>query len=688
MGLRSVWRLTRDEITTVRDAARTGGRRAALVARARHRLLLDDVDAQRILALESRVAELDSRLSDRESDAARQSADRADLAAVVEKLARAEVSVEQGLGAVLRQGAVSAFQARIGPVTTWVRTVELASAPTVSVVLPTRDRSRLLERAVDSVLAQEYRTWELVVVDDGSTDGTPALLERLASVDDRIVVVRTGGAGVGAARNAGLAAATGPIVCYLDDDNAMEPLWLKAVAWAFGQDPGLEVLYGARVAESDHGDGSSDPLPYLHFEPFDRERLEAGNFIDLGVLAHLRELPEAYFDESLRSLVDWDLVLRLTAERAPLTLPVVASIYTTSAPDRLSRTQSYAASESAVRVRMLRDRPLRVLAYNSLFPLVPETYIADEMKALTDNGYVLAWCTHRRLPSPVDVREPTYADLDAAVAGFEPDLLFLFWATFASEQFDELDRIGLPFAVRVHSFDSEPGLVERVRDHPLCVGVWAYPHHARQVPGVRELVPLLTDTERFPQAEPERTIVLSASAGLPKKNWPFLVEAFAELARKGVDCRIIIGLTYRHEDEPDRILDLIEASGSSVQLSVDVPHDQVIDLLGRTALVVYSGTLRERFGMPRSIVEGMYAGTSVLLPNRWESRSVAGPDCRTYERPDDIVRHALEVLAGGPEIEEERAANRRLAEIRYADPALATAFAVQLAGALSAWRCR
>ena len=86
------------------------------------------------------------------------------------------------------------------------------------------------------------------------------------------------------------------------------------------------------------------------------------------------------------------------------------------------------------------------------------------------------------------------------------------------------------------------------------------------------------------------------------------------------------------------------------------------------------------FGMPRSIVEGMYAGTSVILPDRPEAPLVAGPGCRTYQRAGDIVGHCLEILSGGPDIDRERRRSRRFAADDFADPALATMFTAQLAG--------
>ena len=711
MRLRTVFSVTRQELATVRDVVRAQGTRVALVSRVRHHFGIDD-EVRRIAELEARVAALEEAatihsvstaelstvlghhgkaIEDRRLDAVRaeERADRSEqllhgrLDALVDRTADELLRRDNEL---LRRNAVDDLAARIAPVTTWVRAAELGEGPRVSVVLPTRDRPALLERAVTSVRAQEYTNWELVVAVDGGSPDTHRVLDRMAAEDERIRVVRIEPGGQAVARNAALDAATGELVCYLDDDNTMEPLWLKAVVWAFGREPDATVLYGARVADVDPGTGRSG-LPYLQLEPFDRAHLEVGNYIDLGTLAHRNGLPGAWFDTGLEALVDWDLILRLTEECEPSVLPVVSTVYRTDAPDRVSHARDYGASESAVRVRMLRRRPTRVLAYNALFPLVTETYIPDEMRALTDNGMTLAWCTMLLSDSPVVVEEPTYEDLDEAVRRADPDVLVLFWATFAVEQLADLERIGRPFAVRVHSFDFDRSTVERLRDHPLCIGVWAYPHLAATVDGVHPLVSLLTTGGPAPGPGHECTVVLSVSAGLPKKDWPVLVRAFAELARSGADCRIIVGRTYLHHDEPDVVRELIAESGAPVSLVVDVPHDEVLAQLADTALVVYSHTPGEyAFGMPRSIIEGMHAGTSVLLPDRSEAELVAGPGCRTDVGVDDIVRHGKEVLAGGPAIEGERAANRRFAEEHFADPALATRFATDLAGALARWR--
>ncbi len=228
-------------------------------------------------------------------------------------------------------------QARVW--TTMAR-LELDSVPRetcVSVVLATRNRAEFLTRAIASVAGQTHSHWQLVVVDDGSDDElTPALLEGFE--DPRIVVVRQEHRGLSSARNAGLDRATGDYIAYLDDDNVLHPNWLRAVVWAFDLHPNSDVLLGCRIIDDWQRalGGLSGGTTGLQVPVFDREALIRGNIADIGMLAHRRSLRSARFDEDLSALEDWDLLLRLTDRRAPLMIPAIACLYTTTAPGRLS----------------------------------------------------------------------------------------------------------------------------------------------------------------------------------------------------------------------------------------------------------------------------------------------------------------------------------------------------------------
>jgi glycosyltransferase involved in cell wall biosynthesis len=186
-----------------------------------------------------------------------------------------------------------------------------------------------LARAIESVLRQVHQSWELLVVDDGSVDDTGAVLE---AVDDpRVRVFASGGEGDVIARNVALERATGEVIAYLDDDNIMLPLWLKAVAWAFERHPDDHFLYGARIFET-----WADNLPELQFEGFDRQLLGRTNYIDTSVIAHRRGSGELRWDNDIAFAADWELASRLAADRPPVLLPVRAVLYGTSATGRRS----------------------------------------------------------------------------------------------------------------------------------------------------------------------------------------------------------------------------------------------------------------------------------------------------------------------------------------------------------------
>ncbi len=100
----------------------------------------------------------------------------------------------------------------------------------VSVIIPVYNTGRYLPRCVDSVLRQSYQKFELILVDDGSTDGSAEVCRKLADADKRIKLVSVQHGGVAAARNAGLAAASGERVSFVDSDDAVSPHFIEVLS--------------------------------------------------------------------------------------------------------------------------------------------------------------------------------------------------------------------------------------------------------------------------------------------------------------------------------------------------------------------------------------------------------------------------------------------------------------------------
>ena len=199
----------------------------------------------------------------------------------------------------------------------------------VSILVPAYNAAGFLEETVRSVLAQTHREWELLLIDDGSTDATPALLGSLSRLDPRIRTFRQENAGTQAARNFGLRHARGDWVALLDHDDLWLPRKLERQLEIAREHPGAELLFcnfsrwnGER--ELDRHFTREDRLPSgAVLEKLARHCL----FGALTVLVRRDALSRAGgFDTRFLRCGDWDLWLRLAEQgvEARGTLEVLA----------------------------------------------------------------------------------------------------------------------------------------------------------------------------------------------------------------------------------------------------------------------------------------------------------------------------------------------------------------------------
>ncbi len=105
----------------------------------------------------------------------------------------------------------------------------------VSIIIPVYNRSAYLEESINSVLAQTYQNFEIILIDDGSTDNTLDMCIRLSEEDSRIKVLLQNHAGVSAARNIGIDAAVGEFVFFIDSDDAIHSVLLEALVTALNE---------------------------------------------------------------------------------------------------------------------------------------------------------------------------------------------------------------------------------------------------------------------------------------------------------------------------------------------------------------------------------------------------------------------------------------------------------------------
>lgn len=200
----------------------------------------------------------------------------------------------------------------------------------VSIIIPARDAAATLPAALDSVLEQRFDDWEAIIIDDGSTDATSKTAELYAARDPRIRTASTAGIGVAGARNAGIAAANGQRLIFLDADDWLATDQLGRLFSAAEAAPDAIASYcgSVRVAPGGHAF-----LPRFSAEIADAGQLFARrNGLAVHAALVSRDHVEALrgFDPDLRTCEDWDLWQRLAIERG--TFVPVAGLY---APYRL-----------------------------------------------------------------------------------------------------------------------------------------------------------------------------------------------------------------------------------------------------------------------------------------------------------------------------------------------------------------
>lgn len=194
------------------------------------------------------------------------------------------------------------------------------TAPQVSVVLPTRNRSSMLMQALSSALDQEDVQLETIVVDEGSSDETQERLEQVG--DERVDVIRHDPAkGVARARNAAIARSSGEWIAFLDDDDIWAPRNLRTQV-ADGTGRGHSLSYCRRIEIDQRGfvlhvshPTSTDDLA---------RRLLSNNVVGTpsGVVVRADLLERVgVFDERLSALADWDLWIRAAGDGVAVARP-------------------------------------------------------------------------------------------------------------------------------------------------------------------------------------------------------------------------------------------------------------------------------------------------------------------------------------------------------------------------------
>ena len=178
--------------------------------------------------------------------------------------------------------------------------------------MPTYNRSWIVGRAIKSVLNQSFKDFELIIINDGSTDDTETVLKNFS--DPRIVVMNLeANGGLSHARNTGLKQAKGELIAYLDSDNVWYKDYLKVSSEAF--DDRTKMVYSGQNMFL-VGGTKEEPIVLARKTrnlDYNLAKLTHENYIDVNCAMHRKTILEeiSYFDETLKVLEDWDLFVQI-----------------------------------------------------------------------------------------------------------------------------------------------------------------------------------------------------------------------------------------------------------------------------------------------------------------------------------------------------------------------------------------
>jgi len=514
-----------------------------------------------------------------------------------------------------------------------------ASEPLVSVILPTWNRGDIVETAVASVQQQTYPHWELIVIDDGSTDDTADRLARHAG-DARIRYIRRAHEGIGAARNAGLAQARGDLIAYLDSDNVWFPKYLETIVAAFLRDNELQSAYTAQIV-----DDRRDAVAVLKGREFDAERLRHGNYIDLNVYAHRRELYEQHggFDEQLDRLIDWDLIARYAASGKTRFLPVIGGTCYTGRADQVSATRSLHYNHYIIRSKRRAPRsstPLKVLYALWHYPQLSESYVRTEIDAVRRMGVDVEICAEEQGAAPFDSEIPIHYDgLAAAIHRFKPDLVHTHWLSYGETYGRQLQRSGLPLTVRGHGFEISTELAGRLARLDRIARVYVFPHFAdacRPLKAKVLAVPAAFNPDYyFPQRAKDRRLVLRTACALKTKE----LDTFMRVAEMCPSFRFVLVLARGHKVEwiLDEMIECNRRMGNPVELRVNVQREDLAALMRQSGIYLHTTGTIQPYGMPISIAEAMACGAYVIAKRRPGSHEYVGEAGALYDSAEEAA---------------------------------------------------
>ncbi len=261
--------------------------------------------------------------------------------------------------------------------------------PIISVVIPAYNAENTILETIASVRQQTFSDFELIVINDGSTDGTLELLHSIK--DNRLQIFSYENGGLSIARNRGIAHATGEFISFLDADDLWSPDKLESQLAALQQRPEAGVAYSwTYFMEEKEGERSFHPCEPVFFEGNVYAELLVKNFIASGSNVLIRrQAVESVgeFDPKCEGTADWDYWLRLAAGWPFIAIPKLQVFYRRS------------SSSMSSKVEKMKKEALVVL--EKAYQVAPQSFQHLKKKSL---AWIYQYCTDLYLRHSTDIK--------------------------------------------------------------------------------------------------------------------------------------------------------------------------------------------------------------------------------------------------------------------------------------------
>lgn len=254
----------------------------------------------------------------------------------------------------------------------------------VSVIIPAYNGDRYLAAAINSILAQTYQDYEIVVVDDGSTDNTPQVVQQYGG---RVQYLSQANQGVAASRNLGLTASRGEYIAFLDQDDVFLPHKLASQVSLLSQDPKLGMINSGWQITNQQGQVQAAVEPWRQIPQLSSANLIIWKPVFLGAMMFRRSWLEltAGFDTSLSQTPDVDLVMRLAMIGCP-----AAWVEQTTVQYR--QHEANASQDALLQAQELNQITARFFEQSSLTPEIKALEAQSRYQSLVWS----AWRLHQR----------------------------------------------------------------------------------------------------------------------------------------------------------------------------------------------------------------------------------------------------------------------------------------------------